>query len=171
MRLWFGYADPRIVLRSPKTTGHDTLGFQDTGGQPKIPVLPTMSEVFAPLLATINRTRIKRDATWVLIAGSVNSSVVDSSASTFRIALSLGFLYHCFTCRRDGREPHGSRLAFTRPARPVASQGFTPGQGNHLPSIGPVGYFRARAHISPLDWASSTDDYQHSLPENYFRDR
>jgi hypothetical protein len=58
--------------------------------------------------------------------GSVNSSVVDSSASTFRIALSLGFLYHCFTCRRDGREPHGSRLAFTRPARPIASQGFTP---------------------------------------------
>src|SRR5438093_7572550 len=65
-RLWFGYADPRIALRSPKTTGHDTLGFQDIGGQPKIPVLPTMSEVFAPLLATINRARIKRDATWVL---------------------------------------------------------------------------------------------------------
>src|SRR2546427_10396246 len=67
-RLWFGYAIPRIVLRSPKTTGHNTLGFQDTGGQPKIPVLPTMSEVFAPSLATTNRVRIRRDATWVLIA-------------------------------------------------------------------------------------------------------
>src|SRR5438132_8449113 len=65
----------------------------------------------------------------------------DSSASTFRIALSLGFPYYCFTCGRDGREPHGSRLAFTGPARPFASQGFTPGQGNLLPSIGPVGSF------------------------------
>src|SRR5438132_14381442 len=110
MRLWFGYADPRIVLRSPKTTGHDTLGFQDTGGQPKIPVLPTMSEVFAPQLATINRTRIKIDATWLLIAGYANSSVVDSSTSTYRIALSLGFLYHSFNCKRDGLIPDGSRL-------------------------------------------------------------
>jgi len=66
---------------------------------------------------------------------------LDSSASTFRITLSQGFLYHCFTCRLDGREPHGSRLAFTGPARPFASQGFTPGQGNLLPSIGPVGSF------------------------------
>jgi hypothetical protein len=42
----------------------------------------------------------------------------------------------------------------------VASQGFTPGQGNLLPNIDPVGFFRARPHILPLDWASSTDDYQ-----------
>src|SRR5438309_12104988 len=96
---------------------------------------------------------------------------LDSSASTFRIALSLGFLYHCFTCRRDGREPHGSRLAFTRPARPFASQGFTLGQSNLLPSIGPVGFFRARAHISPLDWTSSTDDYHKDMIENYFMNR
>src|SRR2546426_9189886 len=46
------------------------------------------------------------------VLSSLRSDIgLDSSASTFRIALSQGFLYHCFTCRRDGREPHGSRPA------------------------------------------------------------
>jgi len=102
------------------------------------------------------------------VLSSLRSVGLDSSASTFRIALSLGFPYHCFTCRRDGREPHGSRLAFTRPARLLACQGFTPGQGNLLPSIGPVGSFGLLAHIPPLDRASSTDDYQQRYAGDIF---
>jgi len=95
----------------------------------------------------------------------------DSSASTFRIALSLGFPCYCFTCGRDGREPHGSRLAFTGPARPFAGQGFTPGQGNLLPSIGPVGYFGSKPTSRLQTRLHRLMTTNIDVPENYFTDR
>src|SRR2546422_500348 len=92
---------------------------------------------------------------------------LDSSALTFRIALSLGFLYHCFTCRRDGREPHGSRLAFTRLARPFAGQGFTPGQGNLLPNIGPVSSFGLEPTSRHRTWLHRLMTTKIDVLENY----
>src|SRR3989449_11153623 len=93
---------------------------------------------------------------------------LDSSASTFRIALSLGFLYHCFTCRRDGREPHGSRLAFTRPARPSCKSGFYAWSRQPITQHRPSQLLRVKTHISPSDWASSTDDYQQRYAREIF---
>src|SRR2546426_1351803 len=66
-RLWFGYADPSSVRISLKTTGHNTLGFQDSGGQPKIPLLLTIGEVFAAPVATMSKARKESDAIWAFI--------------------------------------------------------------------------------------------------------